>query len=178
MTAPAPADRAALMALLDRLGVAHTTTNHQPIFTVDEGRDLKIAIPGGHSKNLFVKDKKGALWLICALGETRIDLNATAKALGAGRFSFGSAELLFEVLGVTPGSVTVFALMNDPTHRVRLIVDEALLGHTVVNFHPLTNAATTSIDQEGLRRFVAACGHEAQILNFSTFALRSFTDKD
>jgi Ala-tRNA(Pro) deacylase len=178
MTAPAPADRAALLALLDRLGVAHTTTDHPPIFTVDEGRDLKIAIPGGHSKNLFVKDKKGALWLICALGETRIDLNAAAKALGAGRFSFGPPELLLEVLGVTPGSVTVFALMNDPLHRVRLVLDEALLAHRIVNFHPLTNAATTSIDQEGLRRFVEACGHEAQILNFSTFALRTFAVKD
>jgi Ala-tRNA(Pro) deacylase len=166
-----PADRKSLLARLDALGVWHKTTDHPPIFTVDEGKDLKLAIPGGHSKNLFLKDKKGGLWLICALGETKIDLNATAKALNAPRFSFGSADLLFETLGVTPGSVTLFALVNDPEARVRLVLDQALLDHAIVNFHPLTNAATTSIDQQGLRAFVAALGRTPLVLDFDGLTL-------
>lgn len=166
------ADRAALLAHLDALGVWHTTTDHPPIFTVDEGKDLKVAIPGGHSKNLFLKDKKGGLWLICALGETKIDLNAAAKALDAPRFSFGSAELLYETLGVTPGSVTLFALLNDQSSKVRLVLDAALLACDIVNFHPLSNAATTSIDQAGLRAFVAGLGRTPLVLDFDALTLR------
>ncbi len=112
------ATRKDLFALLDRLGVAHNTLDHRPVFTVEEGADIKAAMPGGHTKNLFLKDRRGSLWLICALGETEIDLNALAKALGAQRFSFGSSELMIETLGVHPGSVTVFALMNDHLNRV------------------------------------------------------------
>lgn len=171
---PARADRQALITHLDALGVWHQTTDHPPIFTVDEGKDLKLAIPGGHSKNLFLKDKKGGLWLICALGETRIDLNAAAKALNAPRFSFGSADLLLETLGVTPGSVTLFALLNDPDARVRLVLDRALLDHAIVNFHPLTNAATTSIDQNGLRAFVASIGRTPLVLDFDALTLSAW----
>ncbi len=148
-----------LFALFERLGIAHVTHAHRPIFTVEEGADLKAALPGVHSKNLFLKDKKGALFLVCAAGETRIDLNALAKGLGAGRLSFGSAELMAEILGVTPGSVTLFALINDKEGRVRLVLDEALFMADPVNFHPLVNTATTAIDRAGLSRFVAATGH-------------------
>lgn len=168
---PADADRAAVLAHLDALGVWCKTTDHASIFTVEDGESLKRDIPGGHSKNLFLKDKKGGLWLICALGETRIDLNAAAKALGAPRFSFASAELLEEALGVTPGSVTLFALLNDPQGRVRLVFDAALLRCEIVNFHPLTNAATTSIDQTGLRAFVASVRRAPFVLDFSALTL-------
>jgi Ala-tRNA(Pro) deacylase len=168
---PAYADRAALLSHLDALGVWRETRDHAPIFTVDEGEGLKRNIPGGHSKNLFLKDKKGGLWLICALGETKIDLNAAAKAMGAPRFSFGSAELLEEALGVTPGSVTLFALLNDPQAHVHLVLDAALLGCEIVNFHPLTNTATTSIDQNGLRAFVASVRRTPLVLDFSTLTL-------
>jgi Ala-tRNA(Pro) deacylase len=156
MTTPAtPQD---LYARFDALGIAHVTHQHRPVFTVDEGSDLKASMPGGHSKNLFLKDKKGQLFLLCALGETRIDLNAVSKLIGAGRFSFGSAELLGEALGVTPGSVTIFALINDPDQRVRLLLDEALLTHNPVNFHPLRNDATTAISPDDLLRFLASLG--------------------
>ena len=150
-----------LLAYLDARGIAATTHRHRPIFTVEEGRDLQAALPGAHTKNLFVKDKKGALWLICAAAETRIDLNALAKALGAGRMSFGAADLMDEALGVAPGSVTIFALVNDPGHRVRLVLDEALAQADRVNFHPLTNEATTAIAGPDLFRFLAATGHAA-----------------
>lgn len=148
-----------LFALLDRLGVAHATHDHRPIFTVEDGADLKAALPGGHSKNLFLKDRRGGLWLVCALGETQIDLSALAKALGAQRFSFGGPDLMREALGVTPGSVTVFALMNDRLNRVSLVLDEALLAHDPVNFHPLVNDATTAISPAGLALFLAETGH-------------------
>ncbi|HVY87215.1 MAG TPA: prolyl-tRNA synthetase associated domain-containing protein [Caulobacterales bacterium] len=155
-----------LFAFLDAHGIAHRTIRHRPVFTVEEGADLKATMPGGHSKNLFLKDKKGALFLLCALGETKIDLNAVSKLIGAGRFSFGSAELLQEMLGITPGSVTIFALLNDPAQRVRLLLDQALLEHDPVHFHPLANDASTAISPGGLLRFLRALKREPTILGF------------
>ena len=107
-TPGSPAGEAELFARFDALGIKHVTHRHRPVFTVDEGRDLKASMPGGHTKNLFLKDKKGALFLISAISDTEIDLNAVSKLLGAGRFSFGSAERLMQHLGVEPGSVTLF----------------------------------------------------------------------
>jgi Ala-tRNA(Pro) deacylase len=164
---PVRHDRTSLLEFLQSINVRHETVDHPPIFTVDEGRNLKLSIPGAHTKNLFLKDKKGALWLICAEAETRVDLNAAAKALGAARFSFGAPALLEEALGVSPGSVTLFAVINDPDHRVRLVLDAALVEAERVNFHPLTNAATTGIDQAGLARFLAAMGRRPALLVLS-----------
>lgn len=160
------ATRDDLIALLDRLGVAHATRDHPPVFTVEDGAEIKAAMPGGHSKNLFLKDRRGGLWLVCALGETQIDLSALAKTLGAQRFSFGSAELMREALGVTPGAVTVFALMNDRLNRVSLVLDEALMTHDPVNFHPLTNDATTAVSPDGLRAFLTETGHRPLYARF------------
>lgn len=167
--APQPRPRASeaeLFALFDRLGIAHVTHRHRPVFTVDEGADIKAALPGGHTKNLFLKDKKGGIWLISAIAETQIDLNAVSKLLGAPRFSFGSAERLMEYLGVTPGSVTIYALINDRPARVRVILDEALFDHDLVNFHPLSNDATTAAHPAGMLKFVRATGHEPTRLRF------------
>lgn len=149
-----PATPDDLFARLDALGVAHKTTRHRPVFTVAEGADLKAQMPGGHTKNLFLKDKKGALFLLCAIADTAIDLNAVSKLIGAGRFSFGNAQLLMRHLGVEPGSVTLFALINDPEQAVTLILDEALFAHDPVNFHPLRNDATTAISPAGMLKFV------------------------
>ncbi len=161
-----PATPEELFARFDALGIAHTTTRHQPVFTVNESRDLKAAIPGGHSKNLFLKDKKGALFLFCALGDTAIDLNAVSKLIGSGRFSFGNAELLMRHLGVEPGSVTLFALINDPDREVTLILDEGLLAHDPVNFHPLKNDATTGVSPADLLKFIRSLGREPIRLAF------------
>lgn len=161
-----PATEDDLFARFDALGIAHRTTRHRPVFTVEEGADLKAQMPGGHSKNLFLKDKKGAIFLLCALGDTAIDLNAVSKVLGAGRFSFGSAERLKEYLGVEPGSVTIFALINDPDRRVTLVLDEGLLAHDPVNFHPLKNDATTAISPADLLKFIASLGREPIRLSF------------
>lgn len=161
-----PATEQDLFALLDSLGVAHATTRHRAVFTVGEGEDLKAAMPGAHTKNLFLKDKKGAFFLVCAEQSTQIDLNALSKALGAGRFSFGNADLLLEFLGVTPGSVTIFALMNDPAGRVSLVLDEALVEADLVNFHPLTNTATTAVAPAALGAFLAAVNHPPRRVAF------------
>jgi Ala-tRNA(Pro) deacylase len=155
-----PASPEQLFATFDSLGIAHATHQHRPVFTVEESRDLKASMPGGHTKNLFLKDKKGRLFLLSALGDTAIDLNAVSKLIGSGRFSFGNAELLLEHLGVTPGSVTLFGAINDREGRVTILLDEGLFAHDPVNFHPLRNDATTAISPDDMLKFVRATGHE------------------
>jgi Ala-tRNA(Pro) deacylase len=157
----------ALFAFLDRLGIAHHTLEHAPVFRVEEGAEIKAALPGGHTKNLFLKDAKDRLWLISALGETRIDLKALPGVIGSARLSFGSAELMGQVLGVTPGSVTAFGLVNDTQRRVTFVLDAALLASDPVNFHPLTNAATTAVSRAGFLAFLAALGVTPIVVDFS-----------
>ena len=159
-----PASPDYLYAYLDTLGIAHKTVGHPAAFTVEEARALRGAVPGGHTKNLFLRDKKGVPFLVVAGEETEIDLRALHRLLGAsGRFSFGSAELMGELLGVTPGSVTPFAVINDSGRRVTVVLDSALLAHAVLNFHPLVNTATTTISRDGLLRFLEATGHPPRI---------------
>ncbi|HTZ35320.1 MAG TPA: prolyl-tRNA synthetase associated domain-containing protein [Stellaceae bacterium] len=152
-----------LFARLDALGIAHRTYSHPPVFTVEEAKALRGALPGGHCKSLFLKDKKGGLWLVVALEECRVDLKALADRLGAPRFSFGSAELLGAVLGVRPGSVTPFAAVNDRDGRVRVVLQRAMLAHDPLNYHPLENDRTTAIAPGDLVRFLDAVGHPAVI---------------
>jgi Ala-tRNA(Pro) deacylase len=159
-----PYSPAELFAYLDNLGIAHATVTHPPVFTVEEGRDLRGTIPGGHTKNLFLRDKKGVPYLVVAGEAAAIELRALHRVLGAtGRFSFGSAELMHELLGVTPGSVTPFAVINDTARRVTVVLDAALMTHAVLNFHPLVNTGTTTISRDGLLKFLAATGHPPRI---------------
>src|SRR5712691_4239371 len=139
-----PAAPADLFALLDRLGIAHATVTHPPLFTVGESQALRGTIAGGHTKNLFLKDKKGALFLVVMLEDAAIELKSLHRRLGAGgRFSFGSADLLRDTLGVEPGAVTPFAAMNDTERRVSVVLDTAMLAHATLNYHPLRNTMTT-----------------------------------
>ena len=155
-----PATPDELFAYLDALGIVHKTVTHPAVFTVEEARELRGAIAGGHTKNLFLRDKKGAAYLVVAPEDAAVELRSLHRLLGAsGRFSFGSAELMQEVLGVLPGSVTPFAAINDRDHRVTIILDAALMAHEALNFHPLVNTATTTISRDGLLRFLAATGH-------------------
>lgn len=156
-----------LFALLDELNIEVTTLEHEATFTVDESRQIKAEMPGGHSKNLFLKDKAGTLILISAHTDTQIQLNQLHKRIGTKRLSFGKAELLEEVLGVRPGSVTAFALINDPDQHVRFILDKALADHDTLCFHPLRNTATTAIRRADFDRFIEATGRTLDILDFS-----------
>lgn len=159
-----PSTDCQLFAQLDALGIAHRTHAHAPVFTVAEAQALRGSLPGGHTKNLFLKDKKGGLWLVVAREALAIDLKALSQTLGAPRFSFGSAELLVEVLGILPGSVTPFAVMNDLAGKVRVVLDQGMLALDPLNFHPLRNDATTAIAAGDLLRFLRAMGHEPIIL--------------
>jgi Ala-tRNA(Pro) deacylase len=159
-----PATPAELFAYLDRLGIAHRTVTHQALFTVEQSRALRGTIPGGHTKNLFLKDKKGALFLVTAPEDAVIELKSLHRRLQAsGRFSFGSAELMRETLGIEPGAVTPFAAINDTDRRVQVVLDATLMQHETINCHPLTNTMTTSIARADLLRFLEETGHPPRI---------------
>jgi Ala-tRNA(Pro) deacylase len=159
--------RAGLIAFFDTHAIAHATVDHAAVFRVGEGEAIKAALPGAHTKNLFLKDAKDQAWLISARDDTRIDLKALPAVIGSARLSFGSAALLEETLGVTPGSVTAFALINDTAHKVHFVLDAALAAAPIVNFHPLTNTATTAVSQADLRRFLALVGVTPLIVDFA-----------
>ena len=154
-----------ILARLDALRIEHRTTLHPPVFTVEEAWAHTRHIPGGHCKNLFLKDKKGRLWLVTCLDEQQVDLDRLSKLLGAARFSFGRAELLQSTLGVAPGSVTPLAIVNDDARIVTPVLDRKLLAHDWVNCHPLQNDSTTSLRSADLLRFVRDTGHEPVLID-------------
>jgi Ala-tRNA(Pro) deacylase len=159
-----PATPDMLLARLDALGIRHVTHRHQAVFTVAEAVALRGALPGGHCKCLFLEDKKGGLWLVVVLEERRLDLKGLSLRLGAPRFSFAAPERMRSVLGVEPGSVTPFAIVNDTGEAVTVVLDAAMLRHEPLNYHPLINTATTAIAPDDLLRFLAACGHAPRIV--------------
>ena len=161
-----PFDRARLLDWMAERGIGQTTHDHPAVFRVEEGLELKAAMPGAHTKNLFLKDKKGRLWLISARQDTVIDLKRADKWIGSARLSFGNETLLWETLGVRPGSVTALGLINDPDHRVTFVLDQALWDADIVNFHPLTNTATTALAQADFRRFLTLLGREPVVVDF------------
>ncbi len=163
-------DRARLLAWMADNGVAQTTHDHPAVFRVEEGLELKASMPGAHTKNLFLKDKKGRLWLISARQDTVIDLKRAPAAMGSDRLSFGNETLLWETLGLTPGSVTALGLINDVDRRVTFVLDKALWEADIVNFHPLTNTATTALAQADFRRFLALIGREPMVVDFDEFS--------
>jgi Ala-tRNA(Pro) deacylase len=159
--------RAELMAFLDANGVDHATIEHPAVFRVGEGEAVKAAIPGVHTKNLFLKDAKGRLWLISAKDDTAIDLKRLHPVIGSARLSFGSAALMEQRLAVTPGSVTALALFNDPERQVSFVLDRALADADRVNFHPLVNTATTTLSRAGFARFLAALEIAPTVVDFA-----------
>lgn len=162
-----PATRQDLMKKLENLEIEVETVEHPPLFTVDESKSLRGTISGGHTKNLFMKDKKGALFLLVVGEDATIDMKTMHKKLNCARLSFGKPDLLMEKLGVLPGSVTAFSIINDPNAEVRIIFDETLMTHEIINCHPLTNDATVSIKRDDLISFVQACGHQPTILSLA-----------
>ena len=163
-----PATRADLTRYLDSLGIRVSTVDHQPVFTVEEAQALRGTIAGAHSKNLFLKDKKGALFLVVTGEDAVIDLKRLHNRIAAsGRLSFGQPELLLQTLGVTPGSVTPFGLINDRPPTARVILDARLMAAETLNFHPLVNTATTSLASADLLAFIRATGHEPEIVDLT-----------
>ncbi len=163
-TAPA---RARLFAMLDELGIETATHEHAPVFTVEENRAARGALPGAHCKSLFLKDKKGVEWLVVAIEDRPLDMKLLAGVIGSARLSFGSAERLGNRLGVVPGAVSPLALVNDTAHEVRVVLDTEVMEAKIVNFHPLSNDMTTAIAPADLARFIARCGHEATVADLS-----------
>ena len=163
--------RSDLIAFFDAHAIAHDTTDHPAVFRVGEGEGIKDDIPGAHTKNLFLKDAKGRLWLISAQDDTAIDLKRLHTVIGSARLSFGSAELMEQVLGVTPGSVTAFALINDAERQATFVLDARLAQAQRVNFHPMTNTATTGVSQAGFARFLQALGISPMVVDFAAMAV-------
>lgn len=160
-------DRARLLAWMAEHDIAQTTHDHPAVFRVEEGLELKAAMPGAHTKNLFLKDKKARLWLISARQDTLIDLKRAPTLIGSDRLSFGNETLMWETLGVRPGSVTALGLINDTERRVTFVLDRALWDADIVNFHPLTNTATTALDQAAFRKALALMEREPVVVDFS-----------
>jgi Ala-tRNA(Pro) deacylase len=158
-----------LFAFLDELGIPVTTVTHPPLFTVADSQSLRGEIPGGHTKNLFLKDKKDSFFLLTVEEDAVVDLKSVHTLIGAAsRVSFGKPEKLMEYLGLLPGSVSAFGAINDTGKRVRIILDQSLMRHDIINAHPLTNEATTAIKSADLVRFLRATGHEPEILPVTT----------
>lgn len=170
------AAEAALYARLESLNITVTTIEHEPAFTVEQSQQILAKIgevpalaAGACIKNLFLRDKKKNLWLVTVLEDRAVDLKALKSALDArGNLSFGAPELLQEVLGVTPGSVTPFAALNDTEHRAVLILDKAIFDAPSVNAHPLRNDKTTNIGCDDLLSFLSSLGKEPRIVDFDS----------
>ena len=162
-----PVTRAELFAFLEKLGIQTNTHEHPAVFTVTQSLAVEKAMPGGHTKNLFLKDKKDRLFLVVALHDAVIEMKSLHKTLGCDRLSFGKPELLEEVLGIRPGSVTPFSVLNDTAGRVTVVLDAPMMEHALLNYHPLENTATTSIARDDLLRFIRATGHEPRTVRVS-----------
>lgn len=159
-----PHTKDTLQQFLNEIDVSTTTIEHPALFTVEDSKALRGEIDGGHTKNLFVKDKKGKLFLLVVEEDAQIDMKTVNKKLDCGRLSFGKPDLLMEKLGIIPGAVTAFSIINDSDNAVQIVFDEKLMQHEIINCHPLTNEATTSIARDDLLSFVKACGHEPLIM--------------
>lgn len=164
------ARRKMLFQRLQELGIATETQTHPPVFTVEESRELRGDLPGAHCKSLFLKDKKAVLWLVVALEDRRIDLKALAGLIGAARLSFASPQRLAAHLGVVPGAVTPFALINDQPNAVRVVIDSGIMNSARAHFHPLSNDATTAIAPADLLRFIGALGHDPAVVDLGAAA--------
>ena len=162
-----PISREDLFLYLNDLNIKHSTIKHKPIFKVEDSLSLKKTMDGANTKNLFLKDKKGELFLVCAVSDTKINVNKLHHTLGCKRLSFGNPEVLKSALGVTPGSVTLFSIINDKNLEVTLVIDKSLMNYDIVNFHPLLNDATTAISNKDMIKFAKSTKHEPLIVDFT-----------
>jgi Ala-tRNA(Pro) deacylase len=164
-SAPLPTPPERLFARLDELGITYKIYNHEPVHTVAESAHLAAVIPGLHCRNLFLRDRAGKMFLAVAGDHTPIDLKKLAAMAECGRLSFGSPERLWRVLGVRPGSVCPFALMNDRDRAVTVLLDRAMMAADLVNYHPLENHMTIGLVPADLLKFIESCGHRPHIMD-------------
>ena len=162
---PMNQEQQSLFDRFDELDIQTKTHQHQPAFTVEEARELRGSIQGSHCRNLFLKDKKGQIWLIVCLEDATINLKTAPLRIGSARLSFGKPELMDETLKLTPGSVTPFGLINDKNTVVNVILEKTMMAKEMLNFHPLINTATTTITSNDLLKFIHSCGHTPQIID-------------
>lgn len=167
---PLPVSATALLALLDELGISYRHYHHPPVFTVAESLEIERDMPGAHCRNLFVRDKKETMFLVVARNETAIDLKKLTNLLDCGRLSFGSADRLWTYLGVRPGSVCPFAIINDREQRVRIVLDHTMMQHEIVNYHPMENHMTIGLSPGDLLTYIRHTGHEPWILDLTPAA--------
>lgn len=161
-----PKAQAELYALLDAHDVGYVHNQHPALHTVEESRELRGDLPGAHVKNMFLKDKKGQFWLVTCLEHRKIRIRDLEKQIGAAKASFGKPEALWEMLGIRPGAVSPFGLINDPDHKVRVVLDQQMLAIDPINAHPLHNEATTTVGRDDFRRFFEITGHSPVVVDF------------
>lgn len=159
-----------LFACFEKLGIKTKTYDHKPVFTVEEGLEIEKNIPGAHCRNLFVRDNKKKMFLIVLRNETKVDMKKLAPVIGSGRLSFGSADRLWETLGIRPGSVCPFTIINDKEQKVTLVLEAGMMEEPLVNYHPLDNAKTTGLSPDDLLKFIDFCGHTPQIIDLGPAA--------
>ena len=165
-----PTTPAQLLERLEDLDIPYNIYKHEAFFTVEEGLKFEKDIPGTHCRNLFLRDKKGRMFLITLANETAVDLKKLALLLGTGRLSFGSPERLWNTLGVRPGSVCPFAIINDGDKTVMSILDKSMMAADIVNYHPLINTMTVGLRPCDLLKFMEKCGHTPVILDLALAA--------
>ena len=158
-----PLGKEELLRFLQKLGLVYTIHEHAPVFTAEEALVVVGHLPGVHCKNLFLKDKADALWLVTLPDEKRADLKRLPEKIGSKRLTFGNAALLMDALGVAPGSVTALALVNDEARRVQLVLDREMMNAELINLHPMVNTATITLQKADLLRFVEALGRKPLI---------------
>ena len=166
-----PSGRARPGDVLDRLaalGIDAATHHHPPLFTVEQSKEVRGDLLGGHCKNLFLRDRKSRMWLVVCREDLRIDLKGLGRLIGADRLSFGSADRLMRVLGVIPGAVSPFALINDTENQVSVILDVGMMALAPLNYHPISNEMTTAIAPDGLLDFIRSCGHDPQVMELAS----------
>ena len=159
---PTPPER--LMATLTSMDISFTTHTHPPLRTVEDAKAFRGDLQGAHIKNLYLRDRKKRNFLLVAEEDKAIDLKALPGLIGSDRLSFGSADRLFEMLGVRPGAVSPFTLINDPNHKVRLVLDANLVDQSCLFAHPLVNDMTLGISGADLMRFFTHTGHDPRLL--------------
>ena len=167
-----------LMARLEALDIAYTLYHHEAVYTVEESQRLNKDIPGVHCRNLFLRDKKKRNFLLVLKSATDIDLKKLPLLLGSGRLSFGSADRLWQYLGVRPGSVCPFAIVNDTDRQVKILLDQSMMEADLVSYHPLLNTMTVLLTPDGLMKFIEDCGHEVHIVDLSAAKPEEAGEKD